>query len=179
MPLLYLASLEYGYVTDEAVRDVAEMTGQTAAQVEAVASFYTMYKRHPVGRYLVSVCTSISCYLLDADDVLQAVEESTGTRDGDTAADGLFTVEHVECLGACGGAPAVQVNYELVEGVVPDKAGAMCRWLRETRPELVLGGELQERFGGRRSFPWGPLEPSGAVAPLPAFAPYGTAGGPE
>jgi NADH:ubiquinone oxidoreductase subunit E len=176
MPLLYLAMLEDGYLTDEGQKTVAELTGLTAAQVQSVASFYTMYKRDEVGRYLVSVCTSISCMLLGADDVLDAVADETGVPDGETGADGLFSVEHVECIGACGGAPAIQVNYELVEGLTPDQGKALCRWLRERTPEVVNGDHLQEQFGGQRSFDWGSTEEAGAVAPVPAFEPYGSAG---
>jgi hypothetical protein len=143
--------------------------------VQSVASFYTMYKRDDVGRYLLSVCTSISCMLLGGDEVLDAVADETGVPDGETSGDRLFSVEHVECIGACGGAPAVQVNYELVEGVTPDAGRAMCRWLREQQPEVVIGDSLQEQFGGRRSFDWGPAEDVGAVAPVPAFEPYGSA----
>ncbi len=86
-------------------------------------------------------------------------------------------MEHVECLGACGGAPAVQVNYEMVEGVRPKQARRLCDWLRTESPEVVRGDELQHRFGGQRSFDWGPEEREGAVAPVPAFGPYGSAGG--
>ncbi len=175
MPLLYLASLEYGHCSSEAMRDVSELTGMTAAQVQSVASFYTMYKREGVGTYLISVCTSISCMLLGGDDVLAAVADATDTPPGETSVDGMFSVEHVECIGACGGAPAVQVNYELIEGVEPDKATGLCQWLRDGRPDVVLSDEMQQLFGGQRSFEWGPPERSGAVAPVPAFEPYGSA----
>jgi NADH:ubiquinone oxidoreductase subunit E len=175
MPLLYLAFLEHGHITDAAMAEVSALTGLTAAQVESVASFYTMYKRRPVGMYLVSVCTSISCYLVGSDDVLAAVEEEAGALDGETSADGSITVEHVECIGACGGATAVQVNYENVEGVVPDKARGLVRWLREAQPDVVLGDEMQTLFGGRPSFPRGPADSDGAIAPVPAFGPYGSA----
>jgi NADH-quinone oxidoreductase subunit E len=176
MPLLYVGSLEHGSVTDVVMRQVAEMTGLTAAQVQSVASFYTMYKRNGVGRYLISVCSSISCFLLGADDLLAAVEAESGVPDGETGEDGMFSVEHVECIGACGGAPAVQVNYELIEGVTPKKGAELCRWLRDSKPAVVGGDELQQLFGGRRSFEWGPIEPEGAVLATPAFDPYGTAG---
>jgi NADH:ubiquinone oxidoreductase subunit E len=177
MPLLYLAMAEEGGdLTPEGERRVAELTGLSSAQVQSVSSFYTMYKRDGVGRYLVSVCTSISCMLCGGDDVLDAVADETGVPDGETGEDGLFSVEHVECIGACGGAPAVQVNYELVEGVTPDQARAMCRWLREEQPETVLGDDLQERFGGQRSFDWGPAEQEGATGAVPAFGPLGTTG---
>jgi len=175
MPLLYIAAHEHGYVNDDAMREVAELTGLSSAQVQAVASFYTMYKRAPVGQYLVSVCTSISCYLRGADAVLSAIEDETGVLDGETTPDGLVSVEHVECAGACGGAPALTVNWELVEGLEPDKARELIKWLREAKPQVVLGDEMQMLFGGRESFDWGPKELEGAVIPLPAFNPYGTA----
>jgi NADH:ubiquinone oxidoreductase subunit E len=175
MPLLYLASLEHGYLSEVGMSQVATLTGLTAAQVQSVASFYTMYKRDHVGRYLLSVCTSISCFLMGADDVLSAIEEESGTADGTTSADGTFSVEHVECIGACGGAPAVQVNYELIEGVTPEKGAGLCKWLRDAAPAVVLADEMQELFGSIRSFDWGIKEAEGAVAPVPAFGPYGSA----
>jgi NADH:ubiquinone oxidoreductase subunit E len=174
MPLLYMVSRAEGHVSDEGMRQVAELTGLTPAQVQSVASFYTMFKRDDTGKYLLSVCTSISCFLLGADDVLGAVADETGVPDGETGIDGMFSVEHAECIGACGGAPAVQVNYELVEGVTVDKARALCRWLRDGRPDPVLSDEMQQLFGGPRSFDWGPPERRGAAGPYPAFAPYGT-----
>jgi NADH-quinone oxidoreductase subunit E len=177
MPLLYLAmSEEDGNLTDDGMRRVAELTGLSAAQVQSVASFYTMYKRDGVGTYLVSVCTSISCMLMGGDDVLDAIADEVGVPDGETGDDGVFSVEHVECIGACGGAPAVQVNYELAEGVTPEQGRALCRWLLEERPATVRGDDLQERFGGRRSFEWGPAEPDGATSAVPAFGPLGTTG---
>ncbi|OFW66263.1 MAG: hypothetical protein A2Z12_05685 [Actinobacteria bacterium RBG_16_68_21] len=173
MPLLYLAMAADGKLTDEGMREVAEHTGMTPAQVYSVASFYSMYKRE-LGEHLVSVCRSVSCHLLGGDDVLAAVVDETGIRPGQT---GAITVEAVECVGACGGAPAVQVDYELVEGVSPAQARALCRWLLDERPGFVIGDDLQARFGGQRSFDWGPAEPVGALGPVPAFEPYGTTGG--
>ena len=176
MPLLYLSMLADGYLTSDGMRRVAGLTGLTPAQVQSVASFYSMFKREPTGKYLISVCASISCHLLAADAVLAAVEAATGVRAGETGDDGLFTVERVECIGACGGAPAIQVNYETVEGLTADQAGALCTWLAGEQPRLVRSDDLQERFGGRRSFDWGGAEPGGAVAPVPAFGPYASAG---
>lgn len=174
MPLLYLAMKEDGYLTEAGMQEVAAWTGHTPAQVQSVATFYGMFKTEPLGEYLVSVCTSISCMLLGSDQVLEAVEDETGVPHGETDAERLFSVEHVECLGACGGAPAVQVNYELVEGSTPDQARALCRWLREERPDSLNTDEMQKRFGGRPSFDWGIAEEDRAVGPFPAFGPYGT-----
>ncbi len=175
MPLLYLAMLEDGHLTDHGMREVAERTGLTAAQVLAVASFYTMFKRESVGRYLLSVCKSISCMLLGSHDVVAAIADETGVPAGEAGADGLFSVEHAECIGACGGAPALQVNYELVEGLTPEKGRALCAWLRDGRPDVVLSDEMQQLFGAQRSFEWGPPEPEGAIAPVPALGQFGSA----
>ena len=172
MPLLYLAMLEDGYLTEAGMKEVSQWTGHTPAQVQSVATFYGMLKTEPLGRYLLSVCTSISCMLLGGDDLLHAVEDETGVPHGET--EGPFSVEHVECLGACGGAPALAVNYELVEGVTAEQARELCRWLREELPELINPDELQDRFGGTRSFEWAIAEKGAAVGPFPAFGPYGT-----
>lgn len=176
MPLLYLAMAEEGWLTEGGMSEVAEWTGLTPAQVQSVASFYTMYKREATGRYLISCCTSISCMLLGGDDVLHAVEDESGVPHGETDTDGLISVEHAECIGACGGAPAVQVNYELVEGLTPDKARELVRWLRAGLPGVVRADEMQALFGGRTSFDWALDEAAGAVGPFPAFEPYGTTG---
>lgn len=175
MPLLYVSMIENGYVTNEGMKTVSIMTALTAAQVQAVASFYSMYKREALGDYLVSVCTSISCYLHGADEVLAAVEDETGVPDGETGGAGKFSVEHVECNGACGGAPVVLVNYEMIESVTPDKARELVKWLRDGSPEVVNTEEMQQLFGGERAFDWGVKELEGAILPIPAFDPYGSA----
>lgn len=176
MPLLYVAMTEYGYLTDEAIQTVAGLVGMTSVQVESVATFYTMYKRQPVGTYLVSVCTSISCGLLGARGVLDSIADEAGVPAGETDDEGQVSVEHVECIGACGGAPAVQVNYELIEGITPDQARALVQWLRSATPPLVNGDEMQALFGGQRSFDWGPPDPTGASGPVPALEGLGSTG---
>ncbi|MEA1903105.1 MAG: NAD(P)H-dependent oxidoreductase subunit E [Actinomycetota bacterium] len=174
MPLLYLAMSQDGYLTTEGMEEVAEWTGILPAQVQSVASFYTMFKRERTGQYLVSACTSISCMLLGGDDVLHAIEDESGVPHGETDEDGVLSVEHVECIGACGGAPAVQVNYELIEGVTSEKARELVRWLTSARPEVVNTDEMQELFGDKKSFDWAIREESGALGPYPAFQPLGT-----
>ncbi len=176
MHLLYLAMSEEGYLTGDGMEEVGRWCEITPAQVLSVASFYTMYKRERTGQYLVSCCTSITCMLLGGDDVLHAVEDESGVPHGETDDDGLLSVEHVECIGACGGAPAVQINYELIEGVSPEKARQLVRWLKKARPDVVNSDEMQALFGGRRSFDWGISEKSGAIGPYPAFQPLGTVG---
>jgi NADH:ubiquinone oxidoreductase subunit E len=176
MPLLYLAMAEEGQLTDPGMEEVGLWVDMTPAQVRSVATFYTMYKREKPGRYLISCCTSISCMLLGGDDVLHAVEDESGVPHGESDEAGLISVEHVECIGACGGAPAVQVNYELIEGVAPGKARELVNWLRSALPEVVNTDEMQELFGGPRSFAWAIREALGAVGPYPAFQPLGTVG---
>lgn len=176
MPLLYLAMSEEGWLTEKGMEEVGLLVDMTPAQVQAVASFYTMYKRERTGRYLISVCTSISCMLLGADDVMAAVEDESDVPHGETDPEGVLSVEHAECIGACGGAPALQVNYELIEGVSPEKARELVRWLRTTTPAVVDPDEMQELFGDRRSFDWAIASDAGAVGPYPAFQPLGTVG---
>ena len=176
MPLLYIAMNEDGYLTEDGMRRVAELVDVTPAQVQSVASFYTMYKREPVGDYLVSVCTSISCWLLGADDVLHAAEEEAGAPAGALTNDEVLSVEHVECIGACGGAPAVQVNYETIEGVTPEKGVELIKWLRTARPKVINCDEMQALFGGDKAFDWAVTETDGATGPHPAFPAYGNVG---
>jgi NADH-quinone oxidoreductase subunit E len=173
MPLLYVAMREDGHLTPDGMRQVAELTGVTPAQVQSTASFYNMFHREEKGTYLVSVCTSISCFLLGADDVMAAVEAESGVPAGE--ADDEIGVEHAECIGACGGAPACLVNYELVEGLTPQKARELIAWLRSARPDVINADELQTLFGGTTSFDWAIKEENGAVGPYPAFGPFGTA----
>jgi NADH:ubiquinone oxidoreductase subunit E len=175
MPLLYIASLEHDYASEDAMREVASLTGITPVQLQSVASFYTMFRRDNPGDYLVSVCTSIACFLRDADDVLEAIEDAVAGAIGETTSDGAITVEHVECIGACGGAPAVQVNYETIEGLTPEMATGLIKWLTDTKPDVVLADEMQQLFGGQQSFNWGPKESEGAFRPVPAFGPLGSA----
>ena len=175
MPLLYLAMAEDGWLTEEGMAEVAEWVGITPAQVQSVASVYPMYQRERTGQCRVSLCTSISCMLLGSDDVLHAIEDESGVPHGETDEEGLISVEHAECIGACGGAVACQVNYELIEGITPEKGRELIRWLKKARPEAVNTDEMQELFGGRRSFDWAVPSDVGAAGPYPAFEPYGTA----
>lgn len=173
MPLLYLVMGMEGRLTEEGMRQVGVLTGMTPVQVESVASFYNMFKQE-VGAHLVSVCRSISCHLRGAGEVLDAAVDAAGTHPGGTSEDGTVTVESAECIGACGGAPAIQVDYETVEGLTPEKVAELVHWLRQAKPAEVRGDDLQERFGGDRAFDWGPEEEAAARGPFPAFEPFGT-----
>ncbi len=139
--MLHLVQSEQGYVTPDGIAFCADVLGITKAQVAAVATFYTMYKRKPTGEYLVSVCTNTLCGLLGGDEIYATLQELLGIGMNETAGDpgspGSITLEHAECLAACDYAPVVTVNYEFFDNQTPESA-----------TELV--GELQQ---GRRPLP--------------------------
>ena len=130
-PLLYLAQEKDGYISNDSIIQISNLVGITEVQVKSVASFYSMYKEEQTGKYLLSVCKSISCEINDSRSVIDSVKNFTGLENYETDNDKVFTFEEVECIGACGGAPAVQVNYETVEGLTPEKSIQMCEWLKD------------------------------------------------
>jgi NADH-quinone oxidoreductase subunit E len=115
LPLAHLAQDEEGWLTNEAMEEIAELTGVTAAEVLGTCSFYTMFKRRPCGRLVVSVCTNVTCLVTGGPEIFEHLESRY-------AVDPDVTVEEVECIAACGGAPALQVNYEFHENVTPATA---------------------------------------------------------
>ncbi|MDQ3952726.1 MAG: NAD(P)H-dependent oxidoreductase subunit E [Actinomycetota bacterium] len=120
LPLLFLVQSVEGHVTEQGMREVADMLGLTSAQVLSSGSFYTMLKKRPQGDYLISVCRNISCTHRGARAVVEAFEDRLGIGVGGTTPDGRFTLETAECLATCDGAPAIQVNYEDFYGVKPE-----------------------------------------------------------
>jgi NADH-quinone oxidoreductase subunit E len=120
IPLLHLAQEQDGHVTNDAMAHIAEMIGDTPAEVYGTATFYEMFKFEPVGRYCVTVCTNISCQLVGGWELLEHAEERLGIKAGGTTADGMFTLEDVECIAACTEAPALQVNYRFRYKVTND-----------------------------------------------------------
>ena len=135
LPLLFLVQAKEGQVTDEGMRDIAQLLGLTPADVLATASFYTMFKKTPQGRYLVSVCRNISCTHMGSRRVVQALQDRLGVEPGGTTDDGMFTLEAAECLATCDGAPSMQVNYEDFYRVTPEEAVDIVE--RLTRGEEV------------------------------------------
>jgi len=111
IPLVHVAQEQDGWVTEEAMDHIAELLGLTPAEVLGTCSFYEMFKREPVGTYLVNICNGISCMLLGSEELLAHAEEKLGVRPGATTADGMFTLNEVECIAACDGAPCLAVNY--------------------------------------------------------------------
>ena len=125
LPLLFLVQSIEGYVTEDGMREVAEILDLTPAQVLAACSFYTMLKKRPQGQYLISVCRNISCTHLGARRVIEAAEQKLGVGVGEMTPDGRFSLEAAECLGTCDGAPSLQINYEDFYRVTPDDVVAL------------------------------------------------------
>jgi len=149
LPLLYLAQEQDGYVSGDAMAHIAELLDITPAEVLGTASFYTMFKREPVGTYLISVCTNIACLLDGGYELLEHAEASLGVKPEGTTADGMFTLEEVECLALCDQAPCLQVNYRFFGPVTPNGFDQLCEDLREGRlsrdvpPHGVLNRETR------------------------------------
>jgi NADH-quinone oxidoreductase subunit E len=133
IPLLHIAQEQDGWVGEVAMEHIAELIGITAAEVLGTCSFYEMFKLEPVGRYLVNVCTSISCHLLGGDDLLEQCAAAIGVKPGATTADGMFTLQRVECIAACTEAPCLQVNYRYFTNLRGDAAERLVGDLRAGR----------------------------------------------
>jgi NADH-quinone oxidoreductase subunit E len=140
---LYLVQAQQGYVTRRAMAHVAEVIGCTTAEVEDVVSFYTMFYTRPVGRHVIQVCRTLSCALMGAERVTEALSHALGIAPGETAADGQFTLLEVECLGACDRAPVVGVNDHWHECQRPEQVDDLVRGLRERGPEALTGCHLR------------------------------------
>ncbi|BBH65678.1 hypothetical protein ACTI_23630 [Actinoplanes sp. OR16] len=144
LPLLHLVQTEEGYVSPSGVAFCAEILGINKAQVGAVATFYTMYKRRPTGEYLVSVCTNTLCNVLGGQQVYDELSEHLGVGHDQTTADGKITLEHAECLAACDYAPVVTVNYDFtVDQATPESAVELVESLRNgERPTPGRGARI-------------------------------------
>ena len=135
LPLLHLAQEQDGYLTDEAMAEVAELTGTTPAEVRGTASFYDMFHLEPVGRYVVGICTNIACLLRGGEELLEHASAVLGCAVGGTSDDGLFTLEETECLADCNIAPVVQVNHRYVRTTTPEAFDGLIEDLRAGRLE--------------------------------------------
>ena len=122
LPMLHLAQSVEGYVSPDGITMCAEELGLTKAEVGAVATFYTMYRRKPAGEYHVGVCTNTLCAVLGGDAILDSLKEHLGIGHNETTADGRISLEHVECNAACDYAPVVMVNWEFYDNQTPSSA---------------------------------------------------------
>jgi NADH-quinone oxidoreductase subunit E len=153
IPLCHLAQEQDGHLADDSIAHIAQLVGVTPAEVLGTATFYEMFKRKPVGRFVINVCTNISCLLLGGEELLEHAEAALGISSGSTTADGMFTLEDVECIAACTEAPACQVNYRYVHQVTDADFDALVDDLRNGRTDIpdhgTLGKVRQDLTGDR------------------------------
>lgn len=128
---LYIAQEQYGWLSPEAIQRVAERLHLSVGQVRSTASFYTMFRLEPRGKYHIQVCEGLSCYLAGgAEPIINHVARNLKIKPGETTPDGKFTLEVVQCLASCGTAPALRVNDELYENMTPESIDALLEKLR-------------------------------------------------
>ncbi|MGX4690485.1 NADH-quinone oxidoreductase subunit NuoE [Streptomyces sp. JNUCC 63] len=140
LPLLHLVQSEEGHVTRTGMRFCADVLGLTTAEVTAVATFYTMYRRKPSGDYQVGVCTNTLCAVMGGDAIFEALQEHLGVGNGETTDDGKVTLEHIECNAACDYAPVVMVNWEFFDNQTPASVKRLADDLRAGRPVTPTRG---------------------------------------
>lgn len=130
LPLLHLVQAEEGYVSSTGIRFCAEQLELTTAEVTAVATFYTMYRRRPAGEYHVGVCTNTLCAVLGGDQIFGELKQHLGIENNQTTEDGSISIEHIECNAACDYAPVVMVNWEFFDNQTPESAKQLVDQLR-------------------------------------------------
>ncbi len=133
IPLCHLAQEQDGWLTPEAMEEIGELCGTTAAEVQGTATFYDMLHTEPVGTYVLSVCTNIACMLGGALELLEHAEQALGVRAGGTTPDGVFTLHEAECLADCDRTPCVQANHRYVGAQTPESFDALVEDLRAGR----------------------------------------------
>ena len=132
LPVLHLAQAEFdGWLSSQAMDHVAEVLNITPIEVYEVASFYSMYNLKPVGKCLLEVCRTSSCWLMGSEDIVNHIEKKLGIKDGDTTKDGQFTLKTVECLGSCGTAPMLQCGSDFYENLTLEKVDNLLDNLRK------------------------------------------------
>lgn len=131
LPSLWVVQNSMGYIPDEAVFEIAEILQVSPSKIFDALSFYTLFKRKPSGRYHIQVCTNISCSIGGAEKILEAIKETLHISPGERTPDGLFSLSTVECLGACGEAPVVQINEKYYVKMSPEKLESTILELKE------------------------------------------------
>ncbi|HEY6274277.1 MAG TPA: NAD(P)H-dependent oxidoreductase subunit E [Terriglobales bacterium] len=132
VPMLLYCQDEIGYLSDDVIGHLAKKTDLTELEVRNVISYYSMLRTRPMGKYHVQVCTNICCMLRGADELMEHCEKKLGIGHKQTTPDGRFSLEEVECIGACSWAPAVQVNYDFHENLTPEKMDAVLEHYRRS-----------------------------------------------
>ena len=151
VPMLLYAQDEFGYISDEMIAEIARRLELHTVQVEETLEYYSMLHRKPVGKYHVQVCTNVACMLRGGTELLDRAKKRLEIGHKETTEDGVFSLEEVECIGACTGAPAMQVNYDFYENLTPVKFDKIIESLdlgRKEEPEAVISGALHPREKG-------------------------------
>lgn len=142
LPLAHLAQDQNAWLSPEAMNEIAELTGVSSAEVQGTCSFYTMFKRRPCGKLVVSVCTNVTCLVTGGPEILEHLEARYGLDED-------VTVEEVECIAACGGAPSMQVNYEFHERLTPEMAESLVEEYKSgKRSARTISGSTVTRAVG-------------------------------
>ena len=131
IPMLLYGQDEFGFISDELIEEIARRLDLKTVQVEETLGYYSMLHRKPLGKYHVQVCTNISCMLRGGEELLEHCKERLGIGHKQTTPDGVFSLEEVECIGACSWAPAVQVNYDFHENLTPDAMNIVLEQYRK------------------------------------------------
>jgi NADH-quinone oxidoreductase subunit E len=148
LPILYIAQDEYGHLTDEAIREVAEIVQMPPTDVFEVVGFYTLFYNRPVGKWVLQVCDDVPCCFLGAEEIVADLESKLGIKAEGTTADGMFTLQRVKCLADCDYAPVVQANLEYYRNMTAEKVDTMLAELRqraESGEKLSISGRFAER----------------------------------
>lgn len=117
MPVLWMAQQKWGWLSEEVMKYVGDVLHLPYSHVRGVATFYTMYFKKPMGKYHLQVCTNVSCMLKGGDELMDKVQQKTGLQHNGCSSDGKLSLEEVECMGACGGAPMIAINEDFYENV--------------------------------------------------------------
>ena len=146
LPLLHLVQSEDGYITAAGIGFCAHQLDLTDAEVAAVATFYSMYRRTPTGQYLVGVCTNTLCAIMGGDAILTTLETELGLHAGNTTTDGTITLEHIECNAACDYAPVIMINWEFFDNQTPATARQLIDHIRDGHPPHPTRGTPLHTF---------------------------------
>lgn len=131
LPALTIAYRQVGHLNDDIYKEISEIIDIPMIEIAEAASFYTMFPKEPVGKYLIQVCHNISCALLGADSLIGYLENKLGIKKGETTSDNLFTLISVECLGSCASAPMMQINDKYYEFLTREKVDKILQELRK------------------------------------------------
>jgi NADH-quinone oxidoreductase E subunit len=132
LPSLWIAQRQWGHLSRDVMVYVAERLGLHASEVMNTATFYTLFNKNSVGQFHIQICTNLSCWLRGSDDIVKVCKEKLGVGFGETTEDGVFTLNHVECLASCGTAPMMQVNDSYYENLSPESVGELIdQWQKE------------------------------------------------